>query len=86
MFEIWIFLLQKRMDLLQEAFIHTLEPCEACFIMDVRTLFHVFWTVDKTPAYPHCKAWSSQHNFWYNSDWIRLKEESHIHLGCFEGE
>ncbi len=24
--------------------------------------------------------------FEYNSDWIRLKEESHIHLGCFEGE
>ncbi len=25
-------------------------------------------------------------NFLYNSDWIRLKEDSHIHLGCFEGE
>ncbi len=23
------------------------EPCEACFIMNVCNLFHVFWTVDK---------------------------------------
>ncbi len=47
MFEIWIFILQKCMDSLQEAFIHSPEPCEACFITDVHTLFHVFWTVDK---------------------------------------
>ncbi len=45
-FEIWIFLLRKRMDSLQEAFIHPPEPCEARFIMDARTLFHVFWTVE----------------------------------------
>ncbi len=79
-FEIWIFFLQKHMDLLQEAFIHTPELCEARFIMDARTLFHVFWTVDnKAPASPHCNAWRGQDNFLYNSDWIRLKEESHIH-------
>ncbi len=41
-FEIWIFFLQKRMDSLQEAFIHPPEPCEACFITDARTLFHIF--------------------------------------------
>ncbi len=35
------------MDSLQEAFIHLPEPCEAHFITDARTLFHVFWTVDK---------------------------------------
>ncbi len=37
---------------------------------------------------PHCNdnAWNSQDNFLYNSDWICLKEESHIHLGCLEGE
>ncbi len=35
------------MDLLQEAFIHPLEPCEACFIMDAHTLFDFFWTVGK---------------------------------------
>ncbi len=46
-FEIWIFILQKCIDSLQEAFNHPPEPCEACFIMDVHTLFHVFWTVDK---------------------------------------
>ncbi len=46
-FEIWIFFKQKRMDSLQEAFIHPSEPCEECFIMDVRALFHIFWTVDK---------------------------------------
>ncbi len=39
--------LQKCMDSLQEAFIHPLEPCEERFITDARTLFHVFWTVDK---------------------------------------
>ncbi len=45
MFEIWIFFLQKNMDLLQEAFIHSQELCEARFIMDSRTLFNVLWTV-----------------------------------------
>ncbi len=44
-FEIWIFFLQKCMDSLQEAFIHSPEPCEACFITDVRSVFDVFWTV-----------------------------------------
>ncbi len=42
MFEIWIFILQKCMDSLQEAFIHPPEPCEGRFITDVHTLFHVF--------------------------------------------
>ncbi len=37
-FEIWIFILQKRMDSLQWAFIHPLEPCEGCFIT-VRVLY-----------------------------------------------
>ncbi len=40
-FEIGIFFLQKRMDSLQEAFIHGPEPCEAHFIMDAHTLFNV---------------------------------------------
>ncbi len=35
------------MDSLQEAFIHPPEPCEARFIMDARTLFDVFWTVEQ---------------------------------------
>ncbi len=35
------FFLQKRMDSLQEAFIHPPEPCEAHFIMDSCTLFYV---------------------------------------------
>ncbi len=39
------------MDSLQEAFIHSLEPCEGRFITDVHTLFHVFWTEQQTPAY-----------------------------------
>ncbi len=46
-FEIWIFILQKHMDSLQEDFIQPPEPCEARFIMDAYTLFYVFWTVDK---------------------------------------
>ncbi len=39
--------LTKRMDSLQEAFIHPPEPCEACFIMDAHTLYCVFWTVEQ---------------------------------------
>ncbi len=39
--------LEQRMDSLQEAFNHAPEPCEARFIMDVRTLFDVFWTVEQ---------------------------------------
>ncbi len=35
------------LDSLQEAIIHPPEPCEACFIMDVRALFDVFWTVEQ---------------------------------------
>ncbi len=31
-------------------------------------------------------AWRGQEHFLYNSEWICLKEEIHIHLGCFEGE
>ncbi len=29
----------------------------------------------------HYKGWKSQSNVLYNYDWIRLKEESHLHLG-----
>ncbi len=43
-FEIWIFIFQKCMELLQGAFIHPLEPCEGRFIKDAHTLFHVFRT------------------------------------------
>ncbi len=46
-FEIWIFFLKIRMDSLQVAFIHAPEPCEARFIMDARTLFDAFWTVEQ---------------------------------------
>ncbi len=57
-YEIWIFILQKRMDSLQEAFIHPPEPCEARFITDERSLL-----LTKTPALPHWKAWRGQDNF-----------------------
>ncbi len=40
------------MDSLQEAFIHPLEQCEACFIMDVHALFYFFWTVEKKKKHP----------------------------------
>ncbi len=42
------------------------------------------WT--KTPAHCNDNAWNSQDNVLYNSDWICLNEESHIHLGCLKGE
>ncbi len=45
--------LTKRMDLLQEAFIHPPEPCEARFNMDGCALFDCFWTVEqKHPPMP----------------------------------
>ncbi len=72
------------MDSLQEALIRALEPCEARFIMDAHTLFDVFWTIEQ--KHFNDNAWNSQDNFLYNSDWIHLKEESHIHPGCLEGE
>ncbi len=65
------------MDSLQEAFIHPPEPCEARFIMDGCALFDYFWTVEQKH---HSNAWKSQDNFKRNSNWIRLKEESHTHL------
>ncbi len=65
--------------------IHPPELCEGCFITDVRALFDVLRTVDKKNLLTrHCNAWRGRANFLYNSDWIRLKEEIHIHLGCFE--
>ncbi len=87
LFEIWIFILQKRMDSLKEAFIHPPEPSETRFIMDACTLFHVFWTVDKKhPLTPIVMLGGARTIFYITPDWIRLKEESNIHLGCFEGE
>ncbi len=75
------------MDSLQEAFIHSPEPCEARFIMDVHALFEVFWTVEqKHLATAMITLGRARTIFLCNSDWIRLKEESHIHLGCLEGE
>ncbi len=49
-------------------------------------LFIYFFFKITTPIHCHYKSWKSQDIFWYNSDCIRLKEESNIHLGCLEGE
>ncbi len=74
------------MDSLQEAFIHPPEPCEARFIMDEHTLFDYFWTVEqKHSRYTPVIKLGRARTILYNSDWILLKEESHIHLGCLEG-
>ncbi len=62
MFEIWIFILQKHMDSLQEDFIQPPEPCEARFIMG-HTFFASSELLTKSTPYPHCKAWSCQDNF-----------------------
>ncbi len=56
------------------------------FIMDARFIWRVLDCWKETPTHCNDNAWKSQDNFLYNSDWIRLKEESHIHLGCLEGE
>ncbi len=39
------------MDLLQEAFIHPPEQCEAHFNMHAHALFDVFWTVEQKHAH-----------------------------------
>ncbi len=63
------------MDSLQQAFIHPPEPCDAR-IMDAHTLFKASWTVEqKHPPTAIIELGSGQDNFYYNSDWIRLKEE-----------
>ncbi len=55
---------KKHMDLLQEAFIHPPELCEARFIMEVRALFDYFWTCwSETPTYSYSNAWNSKDNF-----------------------
>ncbi len=69
--------------LLQEAFIHPPEPCEARFIMDGCALFDLIWTVEQKLC--HYKAWKSPKIFLYNSDWICLEDKSHIYLACLEG-
>ncbi len=52
------------MDLLQEAFIHPPELCEARFIMEVRALFDYFWTCwSETPTYSYSNAWNSKDHF-----------------------
>ncbi len=86
-FQIWIFFLKECINSLQEAFIHPPEPREARFIMDGCALLDFFWTgKKKTSAHCHFKAWKGKEFFLYISDWIPLKEESHVHLGCLEGE
>ncbi len=53
----------------------------------MRTLYLTTFALLNTTTRPcHYRAWKSQDNFEYNSDWIHLKEESHILLGCLEGE
>ncbi len=50
-------------------------------LLRMRTLYFTSSELlKKTPAYPHWKAWRGQDHF-YITDWILLKEESHIHLG-----
>ncbi len=67
--------LQKCIDLLQEAFIHPPEPCDARFNMDACTYLTTFGLLNKNTHPCHYKAWKSQDNFLYTSDWIHLKEE-----------
>ncbi len=61
------------------AVMHVLIWMDALYL----TTFDLLNTISRPCRY---RAWKSQDNFEYNSDWIHLKEESHIHLGCLEGE
>ncbi len=82
-----MFFLQKHIDSLQEAFVHPPEPCEARFIMDRCDYLHFFWTVEqKHPPTAIIKPGRARTFFKYYSDWIHLKEKSHIHLGRLKGE
>ncbi len=89
-FLIWTFFLQKHIDSLQEAVIHPLEPCQPmwgtfyCRWMLFISLILDYWKI--TPIHFYYKAWKSQDVFKYNSDWIRMKKESHTHLGWIEGD
>ncbi len=51
------------MDLLQEAFIHPPELCEARFIMEVRFIWCLVDCSTETPADCNDNAWKSQDNF-----------------------
>ncbi len=60
-------------------------PCEGLLIL--LWLDTLYWTdFGLLKNNTHYKAWKSQDIFKYNSNWIRLKKESHIHLGLIEGE
>ncbi len=77
------FCLKQSINSLQEAFINPTEPSGNFFMMDGFTL----WGFKiSTTIHSYYKAWKSQDIFLCNSDCIRLKEESHIHLGWLEGK
>ncbi len=78
MFEIWIFILQKRMDSLQEAFIHP--PGAMFYYRCARFISCLLDCWQKAPANPHCNAWRGEDIFLYTFDW-RKKEESNRHIG-----
>ncbi len=59
---------------------------QAGFIIDACTLFDVFWTVKQKHLPTAMIELRSARTILYNSDWICLKEESQIHIGCLEGE
>ncbi len=58
-----------------------------CILIWMHTLYLTTFALLNTTTRPcYYRAWKSKDNFEYNSDWIHRKEESHIHLGCLEGE
>ncbi len=77
---------KKCIDSLQRAFFHPPEMCETRFIMDARTLFNVFRTGSSKHLFTSIIKLRKPGQILHNTDWIRLKEESHIHLRCFDDE
>jgi len=59
------------------------EPFWSLFTMDGCTILSINLLVE---IHCHFKTWKSQDIFLDNSDCIRSKEESHLHLGWLEGE
>ncbi len=52
------------MNTLHAPFIHTPEPCEACFIVEARALFNMFWTVKEKHPNHHEDKLCLYMKFW----------------------
>ncbi len=83
-FEIWIFTFQKRMDSLQEVFIHPPGAVWGTFYYRCTHFISRLLDCWQKPAYSIARLGGARTIF-NKTDYIRLKEESHIHLMLWGG-